>query len=113
MMTKLDREEREILDAFERGTLQPIPEKEAELKKHQEYAAATFKPDQRVSIRLSSKDLTALQKRALVEGIPYQTLMASILHKYVDGQLTERAAHKGGQRTRSVRQRLGRRAVKQ
>ena len=102
-MTKLDQEEREILDAFERGTLQPIPDKEAELKKHQEYAAATFKPDQRVSIRLSSRDLTALRKLALVEGIPYQTLMASILHKYVDGQLIERAPNKSVERKRSVR----------
>jgi len=90
-MAKLDKEERDILAAFERGELKPIPEKEAELRKHREYAAATFKADQRVNIRLSTRDLNALQKRALSEGVPYQTLIASILHKYVDGQFQEKA----------------------
>jgi predicted DNA binding CopG/RHH family protein len=89
-MAKLDKEEREILDAFERGALKPIPEKEAELKKHREYAAAAFKADHRINIRLSTRDLHALQKRALSEGVPYQTLIASILHKYVDGQFQEK-----------------------
>ena len=64
-MAKLDKEEREILKAFERGDLKSIPEKEAELKKHREYAAVTFKQDQRINIRLSTRDLTALQ----VEGV--------------------------------------------
>jgi predicted DNA binding CopG/RHH family protein len=89
-MAKLDKEEREILAAFERGALKSIPEREAELKKHREYAAATFNADQRINIRLSTRDLNALQKRALSEGVPYQTLIASILHKYVDGQFQER-----------------------
>ncbi|MGE0827055.1 MAG: antitoxin [Candidatus Binatia bacterium] len=90
-MVKLDKEEREILKAFERGELKSISEKEAEIKKHREYAAATFKADQRINIRLSTKDLTALQKRALSEGVPYQTLIASILHKYLEGQFQEKA----------------------
>ena len=90
-MASLDKEEREILEAFERGELKSIADKESELKKHREYAAATFKKDKRVSIRLSSRDLNALQKRALAEGVPYQTLIASILHKYVDGKLIEKA----------------------
>ena len=89
-MVKLDKEEREILRAFERGELKSIPEKDAELKKHREYAATTFKADQRINIRLSAKDLTALQKRALSEGVPYQTLIASILHRYVEGQFQEK-----------------------
>ena len=91
-MTRLNKEEREILKAFERGELKSIPEKEAELKKHRKYTAATFKADQRIHIRLSTRtrDLNALQKRALSEGVPYQTLIASILHKYVDGQLQEK-----------------------
>ncbi len=46
----------------------------------------------RVNIRISRKDLEALQKRALAEGIPYQTLMASVLHKYVSGRLVEKQA---------------------
>jgi predicted DNA binding CopG/RHH family protein len=89
-MAKLDKEEREILKAFERGKLKSIPEKEEEIKKHREYAAATFKADQRINIRLSTRDLKALQKRALSEGVPYQTLIVSILHKYVDGRFQEK-----------------------
>jgi len=88
-MTRLDKEEREILDAFEQGKLQSVENLEVELKRHQEYAAGTFKKDKRISIRISSRDLTALRKRALREGLPYQTLIASILHKYVDNRLKE------------------------
>ena len=54
------------------------------------YARATFKKDMRVNIRMSSKDLDGLKKRALEEGIPYQTLMSSVLHKYVDARLVEK-----------------------
>jgi predicted DNA binding CopG/RHH family protein len=88
-MTQLDNEEQEILDAFERGELKTAADKEAEMKKHQQYAAETFKKDKRINIRISSRDLDALRKRALREGIPYQTLVTSILHKYVDGRLKE------------------------
>ena len=50
-------------------------------------SASTFRKDQRVNLRISSRDLDAFRKRALQEGIPYQTLIASVLHKYVEGQL--------------------------
>ena len=53
------------------------------------YAKATFRKDRRLNIRLSSKDLEAIQKRALAEGLPYQTLIASLLHKYATGRLRE------------------------
>jgi predicted DNA binding CopG/RHH family protein len=53
------------------------------------YAKSTFRKDRRLNIRLSSKDLEAIQKRALAEGLPYQTLIASLLHKYTAGQLKE------------------------
>ena len=58
----------------------------------QAVAQATFKKDRRVNIRISGQDLEALQKRAIEEGIPYQTLIASLLHKYVSGRLVEKAA---------------------
>jgi len=60
-----------------------------ERKKLSGYAAATFRKDRRVNIRISSKDLTAIQKRAVEEGLPYQTLISSLLHKYVSGRLKE------------------------
>ena len=90
-MSRLTREEREILEALERGELKSVRGKAAAIKKHREYAASTFRKDRRINIRISSRDLEALQKRALVEGIPYQTLIASVLHKFVDGRLRETA----------------------
>jgi predicted DNA binding CopG/RHH family protein len=93
-MGKLDSEEKEILDAFENGKLKRVKNREKELARHKEIAAATFKKDSRINIRISSKDLRALQKRALAEGIPYQTLVASVLHKFVEGRLVEPPAIK-------------------
>lgn len=89
MMGKLDKEEREILEAFESGKLKRTSRAKALQKRHQEYADAMFRKDARINIRLSSRDLRGLQKRALAEGIPYQTLIASVLHKYVEGRLRE------------------------
>jgi len=92
-MNNLDPEEKEIFEAFESGRLQRIQKVPEELARHRDAAAATFKKDARINIRLSSRDLRALQARALKEGIPYQTLVSSVLHKYVDGQLVDKAAN--------------------
>lgn len=88
-MSRLDTEEQEILDAFDSDELRRVPDVEDGKLRHRQYAEAMFKKDARINIRLSSRDLRALQKRALAEGIPYQTLIASILHKYVEGRLSE------------------------
>ena len=85
-----DREETELLDSYEAGEWRTIEGWEAEARRYEAYARATFKKDRRVNIRISSKDQEAIQTRALEEGIPYQTLIASILHKYVSGRLIER-----------------------
>jgi predicted DNA binding CopG/RHH family protein len=91
-MSKLDKEERDLVKSVEAEEWQPVPEREQEIERYRSYAAATLKKDRRINIRISSKDLDALQKRAIREGIPYQTLVASILHKYVSGHLVERDA---------------------
>jgi len=88
-MNKLDREESEILEALESGKVRRAKDASDIQKRHQQYAEAMLKKDARINIRLSSKDLRGLQKKALAEGIPYQTLVASILHKYVEGRLHE------------------------
>lgn len=88
-MSELDQEERGILEAYKSGKVKPAKDAAETQKRHQEYAEAMFKKDARINIRLSSKDLRGLQKKALAEGIPYQTLVASILHKYVEGRLHE------------------------
>ena len=87
-MPKIDAEELEILNAFEQGQLKSIANK-AELAKFKSAARATAIKDRRVNIRLSSGDLSDIQVKALEEGVPYQTLIASILHKYVTGRLAE------------------------
>ena len=89
MPTQIDRDERELLLAFEQGQLKSIATK-AELEQLKAAARATGLKDRRVNIRLSSSDLTDIQVKALEEGIPYQTLISSVLHKYVTGRLTER-----------------------
>ena len=88
-MTKLDQEEKEILEAFESGKVKRSKDAAETQRRHKEYAEAMLRKDARINIRLSSKDLRGLQKRALAEGIPYQTLVASVLHKYVEGRLRE------------------------
>ncbi len=86
-MAKLNPEEKEIQESFEKGEWESAPGLKKERKRYQTYAEATFKKDRRINIRISGKDLTAIQKRALEEGIPYQTLISSILHKYAAGTL--------------------------
>jgi len=88
-MTELDQEEKEILEAYEAGKLKRSKGAAQIRKRHRAYAEAMFRKDARINIRLSSKDLRGLQKRALAEGIPYQTLIASVLHKYVEGRFRE------------------------
>lgn len=88
-MSKLDPEEQELLQAYEAGQLKPAVNSKELMKRHKEYAEATFQKDSRINIRISSKDLRLLQKRALSEGLPYQTMIASLLHKYVEGRLVE------------------------
>ncbi len=84
---KYDEEELEILHALEAGDLKPVADVKKQLKAHRTAAEATFKKDQRLNIRISSRDLKNLQARALEEGIPYQTFAASLLHKFVSGHL--------------------------
>ena len=86
---KLDREERELLESYENDEWESVFD-EAKESKYKAAAKSTFAKDKRVNIRISSKDLELLQERALIEGIPYQTLMSSILHKYVYGNLIDK-----------------------
>ncbi len=80
----LTSEEQALLDSVERGEWQTVPNFEAGKARYQQYARATIKKDKRVNIRMTSNDLAALE-----EGIPYQTLIATVLHKYVTGHLRE------------------------
>jgi predicted DNA binding CopG/RHH family protein len=91
-MKNLDSEEKELLESYDRDEWQSVSDIKTESDRYRRYASATYKKDKRVNIRMSEKDLVAIQKKALEEGIPYQTLISSILHKYISGRLTERRA---------------------
>lgn len=88
-MTKLESKERELLDSVERGEWPSVPRMKSAQRRYRRYAEATLRKDRRVNIRISNKDLLAIQKRAIEEGLPYQTLISSLLHKYVSGRLRE------------------------
>lgn len=90
---KLNREEKEILKDFESGEFKSVLTSKRK-KFIQAVAEETFKKDKRINIRISSRDLESIQRRALEEGIPYQTLVSSILHKYVSGSLNDIMANK-------------------
>lgn len=87
---KLQPDELELLASFENEEWQSVKNIQEQAAQYQAYARATFRKVKRINIRISEKDLLDLQKRALREGIPYQTLISSVLHKYVSGTLAEK-----------------------
>lgn len=103
-MSKVDAYELEVLRGFEKGKLKSVATK-SELERLKAAARATAIKDRRVNIRLSSIDLKDIQTRALEEGIPYQTLIASVLHKYVTGRLAEKSQRPTSRPTRTARKR--------
>ncbi|MBC8550389.1 MAG: hypothetical protein H8D23_12160 [Candidatus Brocadiales bacterium] len=86
---KLDEEELKILHDFEQGEFESINNFKNEKRQLEEAAGNTLMKDKRINIRISSRDLTRIQKRAAKEGIPYQTLISSTLHKFITGKLNE------------------------
>jgi predicted DNA binding CopG/RHH family protein len=89
MKTKLSKEEREILESFEKGEWVRVERLSERNKALAEYARNTLKKDRRLNIRISERDLVELQRKAVKEGLPYQTYVASIIHKFVNGTLVE------------------------
>lgn len=89
-MTKRKSYEEKLLDAYEKGKLKSIFPTKSDFRKYKEAARTTFIKDRRVNVRLSSPDLMDIQARAAEEGVPYQTLISSVLHKFVTGRFLER-----------------------
>jgi len=85
----LDDYEKELMEVLETENIQSVENIKTETEKHQSYARNTLKKDKRVNIRISSKDLEEIQVSAIKQGLPYQTLISSVLHKYITGQLKE------------------------
>lgn len=89
---QLDEEEKELLDAFEKGKCKTVSNFEEELAQAKEAATNSLSKDARINIRMSSVDLEHIKRKAVYEGLPYQTLIASVLHKYAAGHLQEASA---------------------
>ena len=89
-MPKLAKEEKELLESYDKGEWKTVKKQGAESKRYREYARSTFLKDRRVNIRISTKDLEGVRKKAVEEGIPYQTLISSVIHKFVSDRLVER-----------------------
>lgn len=90
MKTKLTLEEKEILDSFEKGEWVPVKDISKRRSELMRYARNTLRKDKRLNIRISERDLNELQRNAVKEGLPYQTYVSSIIHKFVNGRLVEK-----------------------
>ena len=90
MNDTLNEEERDILDRFERGELRSTPGSEQEIEAARQAARNTFNKTKRVNLRVTERDFNLAHSRAREEGIPYQTLLSSVIHKYLSGRLTEK-----------------------
>ncbi|MBF0217451.1 MAG: antitoxin [Candidatus Omnitrophica bacterium] len=88
---KLDKYENELLESVNRVEWKPVKNMKQEIRRFQKYARNTLKKDKRVNIRMSSKDLAEIQIVAVKEGLPYQSLMSSILHKFVRAYYSKKA----------------------
>lgn len=87
--TKLTKEEQALLKSFEEGEWSPVEDLSARKKELTEYARNTVRKDRRLNIRISERDLVELQKKAVEEGLPYQTYVSSIIHKFISGNLVD------------------------
>ncbi|MDX1957854.1 MAG: antitoxin [Leptospiraceae bacterium] len=85
----LDKEEKDLLESFEKGEWKTINGVKKEINKYSTYAKSTLKKEKRINIRISQIDLDKIQRKAIEEGIPYQTLISSMIHKYNNGKLVE------------------------
>ncbi len=90
MSAQLNIEEQEILEKFERGEIRRADDAAKEMETARIAARNTFNKSRRVNLRMTERDFNLAHARAREEGIPYQTLLSSVIHKYLDGRLTER-----------------------
>ena len=91
MKYNYDKEEQDIITSYENGEWVSDPDFEQRKKILQESARNTLQKNKRVNIRISERDIVEIKKRAFEEGLPYQTLISSILHKYINGRLVTKS----------------------
>ena len=86
---KLTKEERDILESVEQDTWKSVTALKEETERYRVAARDSLRKDKRVNIRMNERDLRRFKKAASREGLPYQTLISSVLHKYINGWLVE------------------------
>jgi predicted DNA binding CopG/RHH family protein len=86
------KEEKEILEAYDNGKIKLSRPSNKEIKAIKAAAESTFKKDKRVTIRLYDHDYKGIQKKALQMGVPYQTLISGIIHRYIEGDLVSKSS---------------------
>ena len=87
---KYDKEEKDILNAYESGNMKLSSPSKKEIETIKAIAKNTFKKDKRITIRLYDHDFKGIQKKALEMGIPYQTLISGLIHRYIEGELVSK-----------------------
>ncbi len=87
---KYDKEEKDILEAYEKGRMKLSTPSKKEIESIKAIAKNTFKKDKRITIRLYDHDYKGIQKKAMEMGIPYQTLISGIIHRYIEGDLVSK-----------------------
>ncbi len=83
----IDQEEKDLMNSIENDEWQPVKNIDQEKEKAIAAARNTLKKDKRINLRLTQKDYHQIQIKAIEEGIPYQTLISSLVHKYLNGSL--------------------------
>ncbi len=87
----IDKEEQDFMESIERDEWKPVKNLKQEKEKAVVAARKTLKKDKRINLRISEKDYHQIQIKAIEEGIPYQTFISSIIHKYLNGSLSPKA----------------------
>ncbi|MCF6332395.1 MAG: hypothetical protein L3J11_03845 [Draconibacterium sp.] len=87
----LEKDEKEIMESYGKGEWESVKKVKEKIDFYKGIAKNTLGKDKRINIRISNRDLLEIKRKAVVEGIPYQTLIYSILHKYINGSLIEKA----------------------
>jgi len=88
-MAKFDNYEKELLESFEKDEWRSVRDLDAKKSEYAKHARSTILKNRRINIRISEKDFIDIKSKSMEEGVPYQTLISSIIHKYVSGKLVE------------------------
>ena len=88
----IDEEEMTLIDAIENNEWKSVDDIDSHRSRARSFADATMRKDKRMNIRISERDLRNLKVKAMEEGLPYQTLVSMIIHKYLSGRLEEKVS---------------------